>query len=169
MNKRLFIILPDKNYKGQVAWLVSMLQSARSATLKLIQHLSKADLDKYILNHNNSISSLLMHIAAMEFNTQCITFLHREMNERETRKWKNALPGGMEIKKKRSLSAECHSNLLQQVRTGTLASLKEKDTPWLKQFTRPYKNTSNNFMWFHLLEDELCHQGQIKSLVKALK
>lgn len=169
MPVRYFTLYPDKAYPGPPGWMISMLQYTRANTIKLVTPLTDIELDTCLPNHNNSIGSLLLHIAAMERNTQCITCLGRDMNSAERKRWKHSMAGNMDVIIYRNKTAGWYTGLLRRARTRSLAMLKGKNAAWLKQFTRPYKNTSNGFLWFHLMEDELCHQGQIKSMIRHLK
>lgn len=60
---------------------------------------------------------------------------------------------------------------LTAAREVTLAQPKERDDTRLHDEYRPWGNApmNNLFCWFHVLEDEISHRGQIKLLRKQLE
>ncbi|WP_313891833.1 hypothetical protein [Psychrobacillus sp.] len=59
-----------------------------------ISGLKQLDLDYLSNDSSNSIGSLLLHIASIEFVHQIISFENRDLNDRELLKWGIALELG---------------------------------------------------------------------------
>jgi hypothetical protein len=58
---------------------------------------------------------------------------------------------------------------LERVRAKTLDELAERDDAWLDERTAFGNAQVNNyFKWFHVIEEELNHRGQIRWLRKRL-
>ena len=61
-------------------------------------------------------------------------------------------------------------NFLADLRTRTLTALAKRDDTWLEEgTTRNIGWTNNHWKWFHVLEDEVNHRGQIRIIRKQLK
>ena len=61
--------------------------------------------------------------------------------------------------------------MLASVRERTLERFRKRDDDWLFE-EEPFwdgKLANRYFMWFHVVEDELNHRGQIRWLRKRLK
>ena len=59
---------------------------------------------------------------------------------------------------------------LEEVRAQTLRELARRDDAWL-EVTVPFWGglpANNYFMWFHVLEDEINHRGQMRIIRKRL-
>ncbi len=164
-------IKTDGDFSEKIGELVSMLEHTRAVTLEEIKSLSQKDLDYLVEEGSNSIGSLLLHIASIEFVHQVISFEERDINESELQKWKAALELGQQARNKiRKNSLEFYLNELSQVREQTLDQLKVFSDEWLfeeKQWGNgvPY---NNYYLWFHVFEDEINHRGQIRAIKRNL-
>ena len=60
---------------------------------------------------------------------------------------------------------------LRATRDETLSELARRDDAWLHEVYRPWGETvmNNLYNWFHVLEDEINHRGQIRVLRKELE
>ncbi|WP_033543797.1 DinB family protein [Planococcus sp. CAU13] len=167
-----YVIKSPKGYAGKVGELVSMLEHARAVTLWEIGGLRMDDLDHLQTRHSNSIGALLMHIAAIEKVHQVISFENRDLSEEEAGKWSSALSLGDEGRRNiNERPLEYYLEELAEVRRETLKQLKTKDEAWLfEENTWPNGVAFNNYyLWFHVLEDEISHRGQIRMLKREMK
>ncbi|NHM33048.1 DinB family protein [Neobacillus terrae] len=159
-------------YTAKIGDLVSMLEHTRAVTLSGLQGLSKEDLDYVLDESSNTIGSLLMHIASIEFVHQIITAEDRDINEEERREWGTALELGNQAREKfRGYSLDYYFNRLASIRDNTLTLLKTQDDQWLTE-TKNWENGlpyNHYWMWFHVMEDEINHRGQIRMIKRLLE
>jgi hypothetical protein len=169
MDKRdLFLIGDTPGFTPQVGRLVSMLNYTRYTTLAEVDGLEVEQLDYLHDPKSNSIGALLLHIAAVEAWYQAETFLARELDAGEMREWGAALDLGEVARREvRGHDLDYYLGILGQVRARTLAELGRRDDGWLEEQTAwEGRRANNHFKWFHVIEDELSHGGQIRWLRK---
>src|SRR6266536_4960582 len=92
--KSLFLIGDISGFTPQIARLVSMMNYIRHTTISAVEGLTVSELDYLNDSENNSIGSLLLHIAAAEVGYQAATFDKRELNDEEKHEWGSALALG---------------------------------------------------------------------------
>jgi len=115
----------------------------------------------------NRIGALVMHLAAAEAYYQVYTFEGRDFNDEENKKWKVALDLGSEARKEFvGHPVEYYLNIYKQVRQKTIEELQKRDDEWLLQ-AAPGR-LSNYYSWFHIMEHQSSHLGQILLLKKRL-
>ncbi|MBG9719818.1 DinB family protein [Bacillus mycoides] len=157
-------------YTKNIGELVSMLEHTRAVTLQEINELSVEQLDLIMPSGGNSIGALLKHIAAIEKAHQLISFQKRDFTKEELEIWEDALYLGEAGKSIRGYDIPYYVQLLQKVREETLKCLSEQDDEWLMS-ERKWPNGvayNQHYLWFHVLEDEISHRGQIRMLKKKL-
>jgi uncharacterized damage-inducible protein DinB len=166
-----FVVAPRPGFTPEVGRLVSMLAYARLTTLRTVQGLSAAQLDHLQDPESNSIGALLGHVAAVEFAYQCTTFDGRPPSEPETARWGAALDLGPAAQREiRGRPLAHYVAQLEEVRARTLAELARRDDAWLEE-SSPFSgghSANNYFRWFHVLEDEINHRGQMRWLRRRL-
>ncbi|MDQ0158302.1 DinB family protein [Alkalibacillus salilacus] len=159
------------DFSPKVGELASMLEHTRAVTLEEIKDLSEKELDYLVEESSNSIGSLLLHIASIEFVHQVISFENRDINEAELKKWKSALVLGDDARKTINKNTiNYYIDELSKVREKTLTRFKELNDDWLYEEKEwgngvPY---NNYFLWFHVFEDEISHRGQIRMIKRML-
>lgn len=152
--------------------LVFMMEHVRAVTIEEVKRLEKMELDRMEHEHDNSIGALLLHIAAIEKVHQLISFEGRDFNKEEYRHWSSALELGERARQDiKNSSIDYYIDNLNQVRNKTFEGLKLKDDNWLyeqKEWPNgvPY---NNYYLWFHVLEDEINHRGQIRAIKRRHK
>lgn len=167
-----YVIQAPKGYSNKIGELVAMLEHARAVTLWELGGLRQEELDYLNSRSGNSIGALLMHIASIEKVHQLISFENRDFNGEELSKWGSALELG--DKGRRNIKGEPLEYYLEElakVRRDTLAKLKTKEENWLfQENTWPNGVAYNNYyLWFHVLEEEISHRGQIRMLRRGWK
>jgi uncharacterized damage-inducible protein DinB len=119
----------------------------------------------------NSIGALLAHIAAIEMAYQRSTFEQRRLLPAEQAQWGAALELGEHGRREiRGQDLNYYLSMLDEVRADTLRELAARDDAWLYE-TTPFwggQPANNYFKWFHVLEDEVNHRGQIRWLRRRL-
>jgi uncharacterized damage-inducible protein DinB len=159
-------------FSQKIGELASMLEHTRAVTLEEIKDLTEEELDYLVDEGSNSIGSLLLHIASIEFVHQVISFENRDINELELKQWKAALELGEGARTTiKENTVHYYINEMAKVREKTLAQFKRLDDEWLFQ-EKEWENGvpyNNYYLWFHVFEDEINHRGQIRSLKRMLK
>lgn len=153
-------------FTPQVGHLVAMLQIARIKTLSIIQHLTVEDLDFQLDDKSNSIGTLLKHMAALEYWFQVITFDNRALTEQELALWRGALPDQLSLRLISGNDLTYYIQTLQTVRAKTINQLLTKEDDWL--YIKTESGSNNYYKWYHIMEDEISHRGQIIWIKKRL-
>lgn len=145
-----------------------MLDYARRSTLDTVRGLSITQLDTQVLKRGNTIALLLSHIAQVEKFYQAVTFHgewpNGEAGESVFNKANRERIGGQDL--------EYYLDMLRAIRSETLEEMTRRDDNWLHREYSPWKHdtpANNFFCWFHVLEDELRHEGQIAILRKEME
>ncbi|MFE8700120.1 DinB family protein [Cytobacillus sp. FJAT-54145] len=162
-------ITSKEGYDDKIGDLVTMLEYTRATILEDIEDLTPEDLDFLPDESSNSIGALLLHIAAIEFVHQVFSFENRDLNNEELLKWDTALSLGAkaraEIKNK---PLEYYTKILTEIRERTLTLFKTQQDSWLYE-EKPWGKMNNYWYWFHVMEDELNHRGQIRVIKRLLE
>jgi uncharacterized damage-inducible protein DinB len=163
----LYLIGDIPGFTPQIARLVSMMNYVRHTTVSAIEGLTVSELDYLNEPEDNSIGSLLLHIAAAEVGYQTVTFYERQMNEEEKHEWDIALALGEKARQEiKGHHLDYYLNKLEQVRAKTLAELASRNDQWLEEQTSfgSDNRVNNYFKWFHVFTHEVNHRGQIRLL-----
>lgn len=166
----LFLVKPKPGFSPRIGELVSMMNYARYTTLHAVQGLSVTQLDYLLDEESNSIGTLLYHFAAVETWYQAFTFEGRGLSIEEEAPWQAGFQmGKAALSELGGKPLEFYLGKLEAVRAKTLAEFARRDDDWLYQEFPFWNATGNNyFCWFHVLEDEINHRGQIRILRKRL-
>lgn len=157
-----------EGYTEQISILVSMMDWMRATVLRSVDGISQKELDFLLDNDSNSIGAMLMHLAATERFYQIHTFDGRkwgDFDKKDTDRWNVGSRLGdkarNEIKRK---PISYYTDQLEEVREFSLSALKQRDDNWLMESTNFFGDqpTNNYCKWFHVVEHESNHNGQIK-------
>lgn len=165
-------IKEETGFSPKVGELVSMLDYTRTVTLADVEGLSTKELDYLADGHSNSIGALLMHMAAIEFVHQIIAFENRDLTEQDLDQWLVPLELGEKARSEiRNQPLDYYLGELKKVRDKTLSLLENVDDNWLYEEGEYYNGVVYNkyYLWFHVVEDETSHRGQIRILKRMLK
>ena len=163
-----FVIGPRDGFTPRVGVLVSCLQNTRHYLRNAMRDLSLEQLDARPQRARNTIGQLLAHVAAAETMFQRLLFKGRRFNNAERERWGACFEFGDSVwSHGRSLEAYLHD--LDAARAHTLEGLKTRDDAWLDT-PRPFAGhpANHHYFWFHFLQDEARHTGQIILLRKHL-
>ena len=145
-----------------------MLEDLKDRVENKIKNMSQYELDYLHDEKANRIGSLVMHLAAAEVYYQVYTFENREFNDEEKKKWQVAFDldngGRDEFKGK---EAQYYLDIYNEVRAKTIAELKKRDDAWFAEVHKDY-NVNNHYCWFHVMEHQSSHLGQILFLHKRI-
>jgi len=162
------VIKPAKGYSTQIGNVVSMLEDLKGRVTRSVSNLSQEDTDFLLDEDANRIGALIMHLAATEKYYQLYTFENRGFNTEEA-KWDLALNLGDNARKTfKDKPISYYLNIWDEVRQETLRLLKTKDDKW---FEAKVKNSSmnNHWAWYHVMEHQANHMGQIRFFIKRIK
>ncbi|TFB19565.1 DUF664 domain-containing protein [Filobacillus milosensis] len=159
-----FKINKVKGFSSQIGHLVWQMNYIRETTLEAAKGLTVPELDYLIHDDANSIGALLLHMAAVEKGFQIEFFDGREPNEEEMAEWGDAYSLGEKGRQNiKGHSLGFYIDKLNEVRERTLSELAKRDDEWLYEECVWDGHPSNQyFIWFHVLEDEINHRGQIR-------
>lgn len=168
--KRLYRIEPQLPYTPHIGALIQMMAYARFTTLQAVDGLSVDELDAVPTNFTNSIGMLLAHIAATDRIYQYLSFEGIDPITEKTPEYApyvGAMTFGAEGEKVQGRDLDTLLADLDATRAVTLAELAKRDDAWLTSPIFEYGN--QHWAWFHVMEDEVSHRGQIRLIRKALK
>ncbi|WP_273568010.1 DinB family protein [Maribacter halichondriae] len=158
-----------EGYTDQISILVSMMDWMRMIVMRDSKGLSQKELDFLLDDNSNSIGAMLMHLAATERYYQLSTFTgvpKEKMNFGvEDALWSAASSlgdTGRKTFKGRPLSF--YTDKLNEVREFSKTELKNRDDTWLLESSKGFGNqpTNNYCRWFHVVEHESNHNGQVR-------
>ena len=164
-----YMIGPIKGYTPQIGAMVTMLNNLSHRIELAVKTLSQEEIDWQEDERSNSIGALIIHLAATEAYYQAFTFEGRKFNKEETLKWAVASSLGDKGRKIfKGKSAEYYLNICKEMRKKTLEKLKTLDDAWLaRKVGDSYYN--NHFCWFHVMEHQANHLGQIYLIKKKMR
>jgi len=165
--ENLNIIGPKEGFTPQVGTLVSMMDFMRDIVLRSVRNLKVKELDFLLDKKSNSIGGMLLHLAAVERFYQGNTFDGKKwdkLSAKESHLWDAAGDlgdkGRSDIK---GYSLDFYLNVLEEVRAFSIAEMKKRDDDWIMHEDHFWGGPMNNYAkWFHVVEHESNHNGQIK-------
>ncbi|WP_282162493.1 DinB family protein [Ulvibacterium marinum] len=158
-----------EGYTDQVSILISMMDWMRFVVIRDTRGISQKQLDFLLDENSNTIGAMLMHLAATERYYQIDTFTGIPKNKLgfgvEEDVWgaaSNLGDSGRRVFKDKPLSF--YLDKLNEVREFSKKELKNRDDSWLMESTEFFGNqpTNNYCKWFHVVEHESNHKGQIR-------
>ena len=162
-----FTIEPVEGYSPQIGIMVDMLEEIKDRISKSVHDLDQADTDYEFDNKANSIGAMIMHLAATEAYYQVETLEERTWTKEESEFWSIAGSlGDVSREKLKGKPIKYYLDQWDQVRQKTLEGLKTRDDTWFASNLEPEEEINNYWVWFHVLEHQANHMGQIE-LVKA--
>lgn len=165
-----YLITPVPGYSPAIGRLVSMLAYVRATTLEAVEGLTQPDLDHLLDDDANSIAMLLEHIPSVEeyYQRNSLGLTTPAATSERTRLGANL---GNEARERiRGQPLDYYLERMHNIRSRTLEALTKRDDAWLDEI-HPFgnaKHANNHWKWFHVLEDELSHRGQILIIRKRL-
>ena len=157
-----------EGYTPQIGVLITMLDDLKGRVKDRVKNLSTYELDHLHDEEANRIGALVMHLASAEVLYQNMTFENRRFNEEEQEKWGAALSLGDEGREKyKGKPVSYYLDEYEKVRERTKELFKTVDDEWL-QNDIPSSGMTNYFGWFHVIEHQSSHLGQILFLSKRI-
>lgn len=167
---RLFRIEPQPGYTPHIGALVKMMNYTRFTTLEAVKNLNTEQLDARPVGFDNSIGMLLAHMAAVERLYHRLSFKGRGFDDEDMALYGGAMSMGKEGERVQGRPLQTYLDDLKAARAITLEKFAQLDDAWLaSSLTVPdFDYANHHWAWFHVMEDEVSHRGQIRVLRKAL-
>jgi len=161
-------LYPADGYDTQVGTMVSMLEDLKNRITRNVRNLNQEETDFLLDDQSNRIGAMILHLAATEKIYQVMTFENRRYNTEEAAFW--GTPMNLGNKGRRELKGKPMQYYLDkwdEVRAETLQRLKSKDDKWLAADISG-RDMNNHWAWFHVMEHQANHMGQINMLLKRI-
>ncbi|WP_240315494.1 DUF664 domain-containing protein [Aquimarina longa] len=166
--KKSRVINTEEGFTPQIGTLVAMLNNLSNRVERTVKNLDIRETDHLLDEKANRIGALIMHLAAAEAYYQVYTFENRKFTKEEKEKWQLGLSLGKEAREKlKGKPIEYYLNIYKEVRKKTVEELAKRNDEWLEQM-RPGSTMNNHFAWFHVMEHQSSHLGQILLLKKRI-
>nr|WP_315175133.1 DUF664 domain-containing protein [uncultured Flavobacterium sp.] len=152
----------------QIGAMISMLEDLKDRVERTVKNMNQYEIDYLHDEKANRIGSLIMHLAAAEKYYQVLTFENRDFTPEEQAKWGTALDldkGGRDEWKGHDV--QYYLDIYTQVRNKTIEELKKRDDAWFNQQVMK-EEVTNHYCWFHVMEHQSSHLGQILFLKKRI-
>ena len=152
----------------QIGVMISMLEDLKSRVENTVKNMSQYELDHLHDENANRIGALIMHLAAAEKYYQVFTFEGRGFNDEEKELWEEALNLDQAGRDKfKGHDVKYYLDMYNEVRKKTIEELKKRDDKWFEEI-QPSFDLSNHYCWFHVMEHQSSHLGQILFLKKRI-
>lgn len=162
------IIEPLEGFTPQIGTLVAMLNDLSDRVESIVGNMNTYQIDHLHDENANRIGALVMHLAAAEAFYQVYTFENRSFNEEEEKKWAIGLNLGKKAQEEyQGQPISYYLDIYKEVRKKTIEELKKRDDAWLNE-SNPGAGMNNHFGWFHVMEHQSSHLGQILFLRKRI-
>ncbi|MDP5081696.1 MAG: DinB family protein [Winogradskyella sp.] len=153
-------------YSNDVGNMISMLDNLKSRVEKHVTNLDQKGTDFLLDDNSNSPGAIIYHLAATEAYYQVYTFEGRGFNTEEKMKWETALNLGDKAREEfKNRPINYYIDIYDDVREQTKKILKTKDDEWFKS---KMGNMSMHWAWFHVMEHQANHMGQLALITKRI-
>ncbi len=160
-------IKPPKGYTNDIGNMISMLDNLKKRVERHVVNLDQDGTDFLLDENANSPGAIIYHLAATEAYYQVYTFEGRSFNAEEKAKWEMALNLGDKARNKyKNKPISYYMDIYDEVRKKTKKLLKTKDDEWFKT---KIGNMSRHYAWFHVMEHQANHMGQLALIKKRIK
>lgn len=154
-------------YSDDIGQMISMMDNLKQRVERNVSNLDQQGTDFLLDENANSPGAIIYHLAATEAYYQVYTFEGRGFNKEEAEKWETALNLGEKARQEfKGKPISYYLEIYDEVRAKTKALLKTKDDDWFKQMNG---NMSNHWAWFHVMEHQANHMGQLALIRKRIK
>lgn len=159
---------PEKGYSQNIGTTVFMLENLKTRITNNVKKLTPAQTDYLLVPDANRIGAMIFHLAATEKYYQVYTLENRELNEAEKAQWEMPLELGDPARTALvGKPISYYLDIWDGVRKETLRLLKTKDDKWFDALVKG-SDMNNYFAWFHVMEHQSNHMGQIQMIKNRL-
>ncbi len=165
------VIRPVEGYSPQIGITISMLEDLKERVTNSVSHLTLEETDYLLDEDANRIGALILHLAATEKYYQVYTFEGRGYNAEEREKWNTAMNLGDKARSTiKGKPIDYYLDIWNEVRKETFRLLKTKDDKWFESNVEAaFSNMNNHWAWYHVMEHQANHMGQIKLIAKRAR
>ncbi|MTB52308.1 DinB family protein [Lewinella sp. W8] len=161
-------IKAPRGYSPQIGTTVAMLEDLKRRVTNSVANLNQEEVDFLLDEEANRIGALILHLAATERYYQVYTFENRGFNAEEGKRWNVAMNLGDRARTTlKGKPITYYLNVWDEVRKETLRLLKTRDDEWFAAKVRG-SNMNNHWAWYHVMEHQANHMGQIRLLTKRM-
>ena len=161
-------IKAPRGFAPQVGTLMYQLDDLKGRVTRSVRSLDQAGTDFLLDDQANRVGAMIQHLAAVEVYYQVLTFENRGFNAEEQAKWGLALDlGGKAREKLVDQPISYYLDQWDEVRRRTTELLKTRDDKWLADKVSGY-SMNNHWAWYHVMEHQANHMGQIRMIVKRI-
>lgn len=162
-------IKPKRGYTPQVGATVSMMEDLKRRVTNSVANLSPEEADFLFDDEANRIGALILHLVATEKYYQVYTFENRGFNQAEKEQWGMALELGKKAQVEiQGQPIDYYLDIWNDVRKETLRLLKTRDDDWFASKVAG-SNMNNHWAWYHVMEHQANHMGQIRFILKRME
>lgn len=163
------IIKSKKGYSPQIGSTLSMMEDLKRRVTGSVANLTTKETDFLLDKKANRIGALILHLAATEKYYQIYTFEDREFNGEEEEKWGTALDLGERAQESiKGKPISFYLEIWDEVRKDTKRLLKTKDDKWFESKVKG-SSMNNHWAWYHVMEHQANHMGQIRLIIKRIE
>lgn len=152
----------------EIESMISMLEDLKRRVERNVKSLPQEHVDHLHDPKANRIGSLIMHLAAAEAYYQKYTFGESLIDKKNKEEWEAGMDldnKGRDLLKGKPISY--YLDIYNNVRNKTIEELRKRNDKWFKS-TNAGNSISNQYAWFHVMEHQSSHLGQILFLKKRL-
>ncbi len=151
----------EKGYDTQIGVMVYMLEYLKSDIVSTTKGLNQIETDFQFDEQANSIGAIILHLAAVEATYQKTTFgleVFNEYQKEEKELFEMAIDLDKSKEKLKDKPIKYYLGVYKKVRKKTLKEFKKRNDDWWTK--------GNHWAWFHVMEHQAHHLGQIKLITK---
>jgi uncharacterized damage-inducible protein DinB len=146
-----------------------MMDDLKVRVTSSVINLNESQTDFLFDDEANTIGAMILHLAATEKYYQILTFENRGFNKEESTEWNTALSlGDLGREKLIDKPMSYYLKIWDEVRKETKRLLKTKDDKWFNSKVKGVA-MNNHWAWYHVMEHEANHMGQIRLILKRMK
>jgi uncharacterized damage-inducible protein DinB len=147
----------EKGYDTQIGAMVYMLEYLKDDIVSSTRGLNALETDFQFDEKANSIGAIILHITAVEAAYQKYSFGEEIFNTYEKEE-KELLEISLDLDKTKEILKDkpikYYLDMYKKVRKRTLKEFKERNDDWWTK--------KNHWSWFHVMEHQAHHLGQIR-------
>ncbi|PTA69245.1 mycothiol transferase [Deinococcus arcticus] len=170
---RAFQILtgPPAPFTPQLAALADMLVYARLTTLQAVAGMTPGELDAVPPGLGNSCGMLLAHLGAVHRAYHALSFEGHDPYDTDAyAPYRAALDLGEAARETiRGHELAWYEAELEATLNLTLTGLAARDDAWLAGPVPADPTMNHHWAWFHVMEDEVSHRGQLRLIRRLLR
>lgn len=161
-------INPLKGYSNDIGVIVAMMDDLKKRITNSVINLDQKETDFLLDKEANRIGAMIMHLAATEKYYQVYTFEGRGFNKKEEKIWGAAMNlGGIGRKELKGKPMSFYLEQWDEIRKESKRLLKTKDDKWFASKVGK-TNMNNHWAWYHVMEHQSNHMGQIRLIIKRM-